>query len=338
MIIFCEFSTIQITICDNLQTEFALLVKNAENRILSEKTEEIFEKYLTSYYFYDIIIIEITEEVMPMATEKEFLSAYKLSDYERPSVTADVAAFMIRSEEKASYRRNPENRLSLLLIKRGGHPYKGMWALPGGFLNSDETVEECALREIREETNVLPVSIMPVGVFSAPGRDPRGWIISHAYVSIIGDESVKQVAMDDASDAQWFDVDFDRDSGGEYRLTLSYGDVVLKAVLTEESSGFGRTSFAIKDSGSLAFDHAAMIASAVSALRRAAKSYDTIFDFLPEKFTLTAFQKVQETILNISFLPANFRRMVSKYVEETGEIVRGEGHRPAKLYRRKSND
>ena len=68
MIIFCEFSTIQITICDNLQTEAALLVKNAENRILSEKTEEIFEKYLTSYYFYDIIIIEITEEVMPMAT------------------------------------------------------------------------------------------------------------------------------------------------------------------------------------------------------------------------------------------------------------------------------
>ncbi len=144
--------------------------------------------------------------------------------------------------------------------------------------------------------------------------------------------------MDDASDAQWFDVDFVRDSGGEYRLTLSYGDVVLKAVLTEESSGFGRTSFAIKDSGSLAFDHAAMIASAVSALRRAAKSYDTIFDFLPEKFTLTAFQKVQETILNVSFLPANFRRMVSKYVEETGEVVRGEGHRPAKLYRRKIID
>ncbi|HNZ98822.1 NUDIX domain-containing protein [Ruminococcus sp.] len=273
-----------------------------------------------------------------MATEKEFLSAYKLSDYERPSVTADVAAFMIRSEEKTSYRRNPENRLTLLLIKRGGHPYKDMWALPGGFLNSNETIEECALREIKEETNVLPVSIMPVGVFSRPGRDPRGWIISHAYVSVIGDESVKQVAMDDASDAQWFDVDFDRGEGGEYHLTLSCGDVVLRAVLTEESSGFGRTSFAIKDSGTLAFDHAAMIASAVTALRRAARSYDTIFDFLPEAFTLTAFQKVQETILNVSFLSANFRRMVSRYVEETGEIVRGEGHRPAKLYRRKNND
>ena len=270
-----------------------------------------------------------------MATEKEFLSEYRLSDYERPSVTADVAAFMIRSEENSSYRRNPENKLSLLLIKRGGHPFKGMWALPGGFLQSDETVEECALREIKEETDVLPVSIMPVGVFSRPDRDPRGWIISSVYVSIIGDESVKQVAMDDASDAQWFNVSFEKDGGGGYHLELSYEDIVLNAVLTEESSGFGRTFFSIKDSGSLAFDHAAMIASAITALRRAAESYDTIFDFLPEEFTLSAFQKVQETILNTSFQPANFRRMVSRYVEETGSFVRGKGHRPAKLYRRK---
>ena len=146
-----------------------------------------------------------------MDSEKEFLANYNLSDYERPSVTADVCAFMIRSEDKTDYRRNPESKLQLLLIKRGGHPYKDMWALPGGFLQKDETIEECALREIKEETNVLPVSIMPVGIFSKPERDPRGWIISSAYVSIISEEAVKQVGMDDASDAQWFSVSFDRD-------------------------------------------------------------------------------------------------------------------------------
>ena len=119
-----------------------------------------------------------------MDTEKEFLSNYHIEDYERPSVTADVAAFMIRTEDKTSYRKNPENKLQLLLIKRGGHPYKGMWALPGGFLNKGETIEQCALREIQEETNVAPTAIMPVGVFSKPERDPRGWIISAAFASI----------------------------------------------------------------------------------------------------------------------------------------------------------
>ena len=111
-----------------------------------------------------------------MNHEKEFLAGYRIEDYERPSVTADVAAFMIRTEDKKNYRKNPENKLLLLLIKRGGYPYKDMWALPGGFLQKGETVEECALREIQEETTVRPVSILPVGVFSEPERDPRGWL------------------------------------------------------------------------------------------------------------------------------------------------------------------
>ena len=270
-----------------------------------------------------------------MDSEKEFLSNYSLSDYERPSVTADVAAFMISSEGSDNYRKNPENKLQILLIRRGGHPYKDMWALPGGFLQSSETIEECALREIHEETNVMPSSIMPVGVFSKPGRDPRGWIISSAYVSIISEESVKQVGMDDASDAQWFSISFDRDDEGIYHLDLSYEDIRLNALLAEEKTRFGRTEFRITENGGLAFDHAAIIAMALTVLRNEAKNYDVIFDFLPERFTLTALQKVQETIMNVSVLPANFRRMVSGYVEETDEYVRGEGHRPAKLYTRK---
>ena len=271
-----------------------------------------------------------------MNSEKEFLADYKLSDYERPSVTADVAAFRISSGDRISYRKNPENKLQLLLVKRGGHPFKGMWALPGGFLQKGETIEECALREIQEETQILPASIMPVGVFSEPERDPRGWIISNAYVSIICDESAEQEGGDDAADAQWFSVSFYRSGSGEFHLDLDYEDVELNAVLAEEKSSFGRTRFRIVDGGELAFDHAAIIATALTVLRNEAKNYDTIFDFLPEKFTLTSLQKVQETIMNVSVLPANFRRMVSGYVEETDEYVRGEGHRPARLYRRKT--
>ncbi len=272
-----------------------------------------------------------------MDSEKEFLANYRLSDYERPSVTADVAAFMIRPEDQQNYRKNPENKLLLLLIKRGGHPFKDMWALPGGFLQKDETVEECALREIFEETNVQPVSILPVGVFSEPDRDPRGWIISNAYASVISEESVRAAGQDDAADAQWFSVSFDCDEAGEYHLTLTWNGTELHAVLAAEKTSFGRTRFRILDRGGLAFDHAAIIAAALSALRNEAKNYEAVFDFLPERFTLTAMQKVQETIMNVSVLPANFRRMVSAYVEETDEYLRGDGHRPARLYRRKQS-
>ncbi len=272
-----------------------------------------------------------------MDNEKDFLSNYDMSKYDRPSVPADVAAFMVGSEDKTDYRRNPENKLLLLLIKRGGHPFKDMWALPGGFLQRGETVEECALRETKEETNVAPASIMPVGVFSNPDRDPRGWIISNAFVSVISEASVKQFGSDDASDAQWFSVSFERDDNMMYYLTLNYEDIELKAVLKVEKAKFGRTNYKIIDSGGLAFDHAAIIATALTTLRNEAKSYDTIFDFLPEKFTLSELQKVQETVMNVSLLPANFRRMVSNYVEGTDEYVRGEGHRPAKLFKRKNN-
>lgn len=270
-----------------------------------------------------------------MSEEKDFLKTYRQDNYPRPSVTADIVAFTIREEENDNYRQNSGTKLALLLIRRGGHPFKGCWALPGGFLNPDETIEQCALREAEEETAVKPASLLSVGLFSEPNRDPRGWIISNAFVSIISEEQA-QHSGDDASDAQWFDVDFAQDAGGDYILTLCYRDVTLRAVLEEESTGFGKTSFRIKESGGLAFDHARIIATALSMLRSGAREFEHIFDFLPETFTLTQLQKVQETIMNISVLPANFRRKIAAYVEETDAFTQGAGHRPAKLYRRKT--
>ncbi len=269
-----------------------------------------------------------------MPSEQEFLSAYRQDDYPRPSVTADIVAFRIRAEESDNYRQNAATKLSVLLIRRGGHPFLGCWALPGGFLNPNETIEQCALREVEEETAVKPAALMSVGLFSEPGRDPRGWIISNAFVSIISEEKVHWQSGDDAADARWFDIQFERENGDEV-LSLTNGDISLRAVLTEVSSNFGKTAYAIKDSGGLAFDHARIIATALSALRDGAREFDYIFDFLPETFTLTQLQNVQETIMNISVLPANFRRKVAALVEETDAYTQGAGHRPAKLYRRK---
>lgn len=270
------------------------------------------------------------------ADEKQFLSSYRMEDYDRPSVTTDIVAFTVRSEEDESWRKDSkENRLSVLLIQRGEHPFLNHWALPGGFLRMDETLEECALREITEEAGVTPVSIMPVGAFSACDRDPRGRIISIAFTTIISEKSARIMGSDDAVDAKWFDVYYERGENGIYVLRLAGDSTTLEARLAVRGRQFGRTAFEILDNGTLAFDHALILASALESLRDKAENFEVIFDFLPEKFTLTALQKVQETILNVSLLPANFRRKIADYVMETDEYTTGAGHRPAKLYRRR---
>ena len=210
-----------------------------------------------------------------------------------------------------------------------------MWALPGGFLRKDETVEECAYREITEEANITPAALMNVAVFSKPDRDPRGRVISNAFLSIAGSGVADIKGGDDAAEARWFDISFERVSDDEYKLILTDGDVELISSLRLTDSRFGVSSYDIISSGGLAFDHAAIIAVALDKVKQLAADYELIFDFLPEKFTLTELQRVQETLMNITILPANFRRKISSYVEETDEFTSGAGHRPAKLYKRK---
>ena len=143
---------------------------------------------------------------------KEF--CYK---YPRPAVTTDCVVFGIEG-----------NNINVLLIKRGNEPFKGLWALPGGFLNPDETAEEGALRELREETGVEAAEVEQLHTFSDPKRDPRDRVISIAYMAIVKMQEVK--GGDDASDARWFPIDnlpelaFDHDQilqKGLERLSLN---------------------------------------------------------------------------------------------------------------------
>ena len=267
--------------------------------------------------------------------EIEFLSSYNIEDFERPSVASDIVIFTMRSGDEDSYRHNPRNSLSVLLVKRGEHPYKDCWALPGGFLRGNETVEECAYREITEETGVIPTALMHMGVFSKPDRDPRGRVISQAFLSVTGDENLNLQSGTDTIDAQWFDISFEKSSKEGCILRLENDNTVMETVLFEKYSRFGKTEYEVIQNGNLAFDHAQIIASALNLLRKSAGDFELIFDFLPEKFTLTQLQKVQETIMNISVLPANFRRKIANYVVETDEYTSGAGHRPAKLFKRK---
>ena len=266
--------------------------------------------------------------------EREYLENYHIEQFFRPSVSSDIAAFTIENTETENYRKEEERELKILLVKRGQHPFRGYWALPGGFLQEEESIEECALREIREETNIQPISMKPIGVFSECGRDPRGRIISHAFTSIIHDGTREAVGGDDASQAEWFAISLQEKDGLHY-LEMEKDEIRLTAILQEKNHRFGYRQFEILDSCGLAFDHAAIITTALMSLRRDVWDFEMLFDFLPEKFTLNHLQKVQEQILDQPVLTANFRRKIAPLVEETKEHVTGAGHRPARLYTRR---
>lgn len=140
--------------------------------------------------------------------EKEFLAGYDLTKYDRPSVAADVVVFSVmKDDECEDARRLQEKRLKILLIRRGGFPYKGSWAMPGGFCRKGEDVIDSARRELCEETGIDDAYVKLVGVYGEPGRDPRGWVISSTYMALMNARACHLKAGDDAQDARWFTVE-----------------------------------------------------------------------------------------------------------------------------------
>ncbi len=240
------------------------------------------------------------------------------------------------AELEVSSRRAPTPSLQVLLVKRGQHPYKDHWALPGGFLKRNETIEECALREVEEETKVPPRALLPIGVFSDPERDIHTRVISHAFVSVVDAEKVIPHGGDDASEAAWFSVSFERQAQNWTTITLTHGDVQHCCLLEEKLDRFGQIHDTICDNGGLAFDHAKILAAAFRTIRNRHDDYDLVFRFLPKRFTLSSMQRVYEILTNIVDQPANFRRKIMGYVSETDEYEICVGHRPAKLFERKT--
>jgi 8-oxo-dGTP diphosphatase len=210
--------------------------------------------------------------------------------YPHPAVTTDVVLFTIR-----------DGRLKLLLIRRGGEPFKGHWALPGGFLDIDEDLEDCALRELEEETGVNGVYLEQLRTYGRPGRDPRERVISVAHYALAPSERLSIKAASDAAEASWFPV----------------------SALPP-----------------LAFDHAEIIQAAHERLV-AKLDYSTIaFRFMPERFTLSELQEVYEILLDAELDKRNFRKwaLALEQIEGTHEQRRSGSHRPARLYRLKHPD
>ena len=126
-------------------------------------------------------------------TEAEAIARYRSRNYPKPALTADI---VVLSPGKDGLR--------VLLVERGGHPFIGKLALPGGFANENEPIEETARRELEEETGVAGLSGQLVGLFSKPNRDPHGWVVSAAFAALVDGDSLALQAGDDAASARWY--------------------------------------------------------------------------------------------------------------------------------------
>ena len=206
-------------------------------------------------------------------------------DYPRPALTVDIVVFTLR-----------ESRLSVLLIQRKEPPFAGMWALPGGFVNMGETLEEAAQRELEEETGLQESYLEQLYTYGNPDRDPRGRVVTVVYFALIAaDASIQAEGGSDATRAAWHPVE---------------------------------------DLPPLAFDHTEIIAYAMRRLRYKLEYTAAGFELLPEEFTLTELQITYEIIRGEQLDKRNFRRRILEagIIEPTPHMRTGEG-RPARLYR-----
>lgn len=211
------------------------------------------------------------------------------SEYPFVYLTADVVAFSVR----------PDSGFSVLLVRRGGAPYKGRWALPGGFVDEGEDVERAARRELREETGVPARSmhLQQVGAYTAPRRDPRHRVVSVAWLTAVAAD-VEPVAGDDAAHAAWLPV-------------------------------------AELEPRRLAFDHARILADAVQRIRDALERTPWATRFLPAEFTVAELRAVYEAVWDRPLDPGNFQRKVTSVpglLEDTGYLTAGGRGRPAALF------
>lgn len=231
------------------------------------------------------------------SADYEYLKTYQAADYERPSVTVDIVILTIFDQD-----------LKVLLIKRNIPPYQGHWAIPGGFVRMEESLDTAARRKLVEETGVENIYLEQLYTFGEPGRDPRTRVITVAYFALLEASQLKTLrAGSDAEAVEWRSI---------YNLP------------------------------ELAFDHRQILDYTLQRLRGKLSYSNIAFQLLPEKFTLTELQRVYQIILGEKLDKRNFRKSLAirelnrpanltktYLLEELPETRPGGNYGPTKLFR-----
>ncbi len=206
-------------------------------------------------------------------------------EYPRAALTVDCVVFGFDEAE-----------LKVLLIERGLEPFKGRWALPGGFVRLTETLDQAARRELEEETGLKNVFLEQLYTFGAVERDPRERVVSVAHFALVKLSDHSALAATDAANAQWFPV---------------------------------------SKAPKLAFDHAEILAVALERLKGKVRYQPIGFELLPPKFTLSQLQHLYEAVLEVGLDKRNFRKKVLGFglLVPLEETLAGGRHRPAQLFR-----
>lgn len=206
-------------------------------------------------------------------------------EFARPALTVDIVVFALDQQD-----------LQVMLIERDLEPFAGSWAIPGGFVRVDESLEEAARRELQEETGLQDIFLEQLYTFGDLDRDPRERVVTVAYYALVNLEGHNVQASTDARNAAWF---------------------------------------AVNDLPQLAFDHDRILRLAHERLRGKVRYQPIGFELLPERFTLRQLQHMYEVILDRELDKRNFRKKVlaTDLIKETNEIEKDVAHRAARLYR-----
>ncbi|QDQ29369.1 NUDIX hydrolase [Chitinimonas arctica] len=225
-------------------------------------------------------------------SEREFLRHYNIHDYDVPLTSVDLVILAVRDEG-----------LHVLLVKRGEHPFKEHWALPGGFIDvhHDQDLQATALRKLREKTGVDTPYLEQLQGFGNKTRDPRGWSTTFAYFALIPSEHIELTHGANVEAAQWYRID---------------GSSVAPH---------------------LAFDHAHILEVAIQRVRNKVEYSSLPVHLLPETFTLSELQRVHEIVLGRAVDKSAFRKRIKEgdFLEEVPNAWRYGSNRPAQLYRRR---
>ncbi len=283
--------------------------------------------------------------------EREFLSEYDVTIYDRPSVTNDIIIFTTGDRIEENSRKVPKKGMQILLIKRDDYPYKGKWAIPGGFVKNDESLEDGALRKLKEETGIDNVYTEQLYTFGEVNRDPRTRVISIGNIALISKEDIRFGDYKDRKESKWFWVEKNLvDSKKDETHTIN--KYILKFESEDEEIKFNyeiiekieRTIFRKKENSyktlnesndELAFDHYKIIDYAVDRIRNKIEYTPIALNLLPRLFTVKELQNVYEAIMGREIL--NFRRKMEDMIIETDEKIEGKPFRPAKVFKFNEN-